>query len=229
VARLIDESFEGTGYEESWTESVGTGDTVNEDSSGPGSLPSGAGTQCLRMTYGGSGGSQVARDLSSSRTTSYTRAYVYVTSVNVTLGSSINILTMQAGAGTRTATIEIINDAGILKFRAGIHTSAGWNYLTAASGFSLSTWYRLELKLDNSGGGSHEFLIDGSSIATLSGNLDRGAPSIWTIGDTIYSNARDMYFDLVAVDDATWVGTEATAAQSLVIPPRSAIQSMLAR
>ncbi|HDY89813.1 MAG TPA: hypothetical protein ENH82_17065, partial [bacterium] len=53
MARVVDESFEGAGYEESWSETAGAGNTIDEDSVIPGTPPPGAGSQCLKTIQAG--------------------------------------------------------------------------------------------------------------------------------------------------------------------------------
>jgi hypothetical protein len=85
VARLIDESFEGSGYEEYWNPiEEGDGCTLNPDylhADIPGAPvpPSGAGSECLKTVSAPSGYATYAeRNLGSIFGTTFTRLYVYV-------------------------------------------------------------------------------------------------------------------------------------------------------
>jgi hypothetical protein len=73
------ESFEGAGYENVWSETVGEGNTLDEDSAGPGSLPTGAGSQCLRSYQAGTNPHAYATGaIGSTMPTVFFRVYFYI-------------------------------------------------------------------------------------------------------------------------------------------------------
>lgn len=93
-----------------------------------------------------------------------------------------------------------------------------WNgsaYTTAGSAttLSLNTWYRVEIKLQNTttaSGCSTELMVDGGSIATASGlNINGGSATniaYTRLGTATASSTFDIYFDDVALDDAAYPG-----------------------
>lgn len=213
MARFIDESFEGTGYEEFTEVTVGAGCQLVEDSTGPGSMPTGGGTQCLYAVKASGAGVMATLDSGSTRTTCYVRIYVYFTALSCGDAAGFNYF---SGHNTTdydysTWNIGFYNDGGTYRFRLGYHTSSGWQYIRNNS-YSIATgqWYRIEGKFDNAGGGSYELQVDGTSHGTGTGNLDRGAPRYFEIGGGgSYTETYTVYVDLIAIDDAAWVGAEA--------------------
>lgn len=203
MARFIDESFEGTGYEESWTE---TG-TPNEDSTGPGTLPSGGGSQCLAVT--GSSDAYATRDTGSARSTSYSRVYVYFTSITAAAGLEYIFLQLQTGGNNTIAIAAYSAGGSTFVFRAAYHTSAGWQYIADTNTISTGQWYRIEFAKTSAG--AVEFRVNGTTIGNATGvTLDRGDPQAWVVGARWVNGTTSAtaYFDLVAVDDTTWVGAE---------------------
>jgi hypothetical protein len=78
AAHFVDENFEGTGYEESWTELLVAGGTLDEDANIPGTPPSGAGDDCLKATVPSAGAYALAKRVKSNQDISYVRAYMRV-------------------------------------------------------------------------------------------------------------------------------------------------------
>ncbi|MFH0903171.1 MAG: hypothetical protein V2A73_21290, partial [Pseudomonadota bacterium] len=218
MARIIDETFEGSnnGYDEAWTETVDSGQTVNQDSSGPGTFPSGGGTECLQIIKTATSDARAftTRDYGSQQSVSYTRAYVYYTARSLASGNAFYIFSVGNAANPlsvgASAQCSLYNNAGTYVWRMGYHIAAGWQYIVGTDAVQLDTWYRVELEINN---GTISFRVNGTQIgSTASGvTLDRGTPRYWHVG--VYyggTNTTTFYEDLFAVDNATWVGEEIT-------------------
>ena len=217
VAKIIDESFEGTGYEESWTEYNSGGCTLNEDSAIPGATPPNAGSQCLNYVKISGANAYARRDYGSQVNTSYTRFYIYFSALSSSVSQEEGcILAMSNDSdedANTTMNFGIYNDAGTHRWRLAVHFGAGWSNAYSSSSISTDTWYRVEIKIDDSGTGSHQLLVDGDSQGILAGNLDRGAPRYWYIGYGGYSTSTvsfTTYYDLFAVSTEGWIGEDQT-------------------
>jgi hypothetical protein len=209
MARFIDESFEGTGYEESWSETINGTATLDEDNSGPGTLPSGSGTQCLRAVIGAVGGEAYAARTTTARDTSYSRAYVYFSALSTVSGSGAQVL-WAAGSGGNVLSAQAYHNGTNVVWRLGYHTGS-WNYITGSTAINTGQWYRVEFC--KTSGNSVELRVDGTSIGTGDAtgmSASRGNPQTWYVGvqDGNISTTANAYIDLVAVDDTTWVGAE---------------------
>ena len=79
MSRVLDEKFEGAGYQESWSETVGTGCTLDEDAatSDTGS-PSGSNSQCLKVIGNGSNAVYAENINTPPPTTFYFRVEIYL-------------------------------------------------------------------------------------------------------------------------------------------------------
>lgn len=220
AARLLDESFEGTGYEESWTEVVNTGNTLDEDATIPGVPPSGAGSECVQaiVTDATTNNDTYAYQTIGNRSTSYVRGYIYLDQEGFSDGQSLSTLELYNSANARVAGLLIGQVGGdvILKFQY----YSGGNMRSTAGGVSLAldTWYRVEYKYDVAGL-AWEIRIDGStkasgSLADLTRTPDRMLVGIFGNSGTA---STTLYTDLAVWDDSTWIGEEPAGGGTLTV------------
>jgi hypothetical protein len=206
---VFNESFEGTGYELTWTETNNL-QTVNEDSAGPGTLPTGGGTQCLNIVKNTDADASAftSHDYGSAPATTYTRVYVYVSARSI--ASTANIIVAACSNDSdpinvgATVALQLYNDSGTYRWRWGYHAGGVWTYITSTDTAATGQWYRMEWKI---AGTALEFLIDGTSVGTATATLDRGAPRYWHLG-SYYGGANTitMYHDLLGVGSTGWIG-----------------------
>lgn len=218
MARILDESFEGAGYEESWSERT-DGGTVNEDSTGPGSLPGSGGSQCLLIHCTGSSVVGSGRNFTSGQAILYARAYIYVGAENIAAGGSIDHVFgfRQSGQDWCMAMgLKLIKTAGgQLQFQPNFHSGGSWINMTAAN-ISTGTWYCVEMRHDATNQIA-SWRLNGEQISSSSGlSLDRGPIRGIFLGSPYgaWNSGNDIYFDLVAADDASWVGPESGSSPS---------------
>jgi len=223
MARLLVESFEGAGYENSdppvadWTETVGDGCTVEPDSTAV-ARPTNGGDQILEIISAASGyQAQAERDLGSDKAVTYTRVYVQIAT-----GHSINangeILELFWGFDStwiQPWLVDLYHDGTDICFRFQYHTIGGWS--ADYSGYiSEDTWYCVEVYY-NATAEEWEWKIDG--VSEGSGALvDAHALGLKLlyVGKINSGNQQTgtTYFDLVAIDDADWVGVETGAGRT---------------
>ena len=143
--RIVDEGFEGTGYEESWAETISGGNTLDEDSTTIACLD----LQSLKaITTSVAAPSAYATRTFGNVNAVYLRAWVYVSENGLTVASEIaNILDIRNSAGTSAARIELRNNAGTFQMRF-IYYSDGGEVATAGVTVVVNTWYLIEFRYD---------------------------------------------------------------------------------
>jgi hypothetical protein len=217
TGNFFNESFEGTGYDESgsgsWSETAGT---PNEDAALPGTSPcTGLGSQCLDANYPSGGARQfisypTGEGTPAAQATTYFRFYFYVD-----VFDSVSTDNAYLFSATESTTDPALNMA----LRVAIRDNAGQltAYATASSGstaqnISLDTWYRVEVKwVFNSTGGSifRIYNAAGTQIGTDATfntvNNERRNFHMGIIGADNTKNCR-VYFDGFGVSSTDWLG-----------------------
>ena len=174
------------------------------------------GSYAAKCSSPNNGYSQVYKNLGSSYTTLYTRAYMRFDSLPTSSGIAIYLLShadTQERLGTGwPANVMIKNDAGTVKW--GVRYYAfGWYDAVSTSSPQATTWYCVELKTVFSSSGEIRLYIDGTEVLSVTGldwsggATDRIAIRSDVEGATFTATTR---FDCVVVAD-TYIGTEAAA------------------
>ena len=143
--RIIDEGFEGTGYEETWVETVSGGNTLDEDST---TIPC-LGSQCLKAVATSiAAPSAYAKKTFGDSNTIFARAYIYISENGLTGASEIcNVLNILTSAANSAARLQLRNNAGTFQIRF-IYYSNGAEVNSAGVNININTWYLIELKYD---------------------------------------------------------------------------------
>jgi hypothetical protein len=218
MARILDEKLEGTGYQNTWTESVGAGCTINEDaaSSDVGS-PTDWGSQCLKLITA-VGVPNYTYSLLGDGAIRYTRVEIVITARTLDDGTGRLIAVGMNNAGSTYCWRLFIARSGasylfaVIAFLDGTTQSLYWG-----SAYSLNTKYRLEIRWDKTNN-VFDWKVDGTSQGSQS--LVAGSVQMGLIcaggDDNPGNNSATFYEDLIAVDNADWVGAEVSAGQPLV-------------
>jgi hypothetical protein len=200
---IIKETFEGPGYEEAWTENIGTGCILNEDYSPiPGTPPVDFGSQCLQ-SVSNSTGYKARADLvyGTQQAKTFTTFYVYIGSEGLGLGDDKNIGGLIDGGGSSAVVFRLRKGTGgNLKFRFRLYnngTSTNYN----SSEISLNTWYKIETKYDDTNN-TWEWKVNGvtQDSGTLTG-VHRTGIQQWRIGlwQSSQLETGTVYFDRITV------------------------------
>lgn len=219
MALVFNELFEGTGYQNSWTESVGAGCTINEDalSSAVGS-PNGWGVQCLNLVTAASVDNYTYSQYGDAAVR-YSRTDVHFTAWSLADGDTKRILTFTNNSlATSTINIVLYRDGAQYYIYFGpVYDGVTQDYSFGAA-VSLDTTYRLETKWDTTAD-LFSCKINGISLggrALTAGRVQQGSV---VVGFTYEAGTFTCYYDLVSVDDSTWVGPPAvvtgTATESI--------------
>jgi hypothetical protein len=200
---VIEESFEGAGYELTWTESVGSGCIVDEDHTPiPDNPPDGLGSECLRTQTGLSADhiATATYDHGTELSRTFTTFYV---NVNLPLpayfadGDTKDIGLFLDGLSAEVFRLQIHKSGTQMQLQ--LHTGT-WTSLSRD--ISLDTWYRIDVKYDRIDN-LWEWLVD-NTVAD-SGTLTSGHKTgirYWSLGPLNVSQEEyvGVYFDLVSVD-----------------------------
>ena len=245
MTKQINEKFEATGYDETWSggETVGSGGSLDEDANPADvSSPANWGTKCLKAVGDGTAnGNAYVSDSAAmlSGSVHYFRLEVVVTSWagNADVQDIIQVL----DGGQFAFRLRLYNDSVDNFFLMGVYYDGAYHALFAVeTKFNLNTLYRIEVRWD-APADEWEWKINGvlqtnnvdssypiTSPGTLSSTHATACDLIHLGITTNQEAAATVYYDLVAVDDTTWVGEE--TAGSLVIPyTRRRIRSLLLR
>src|SRR5574343_168707 len=208
MAEIFSESFEGTGYENTWSETT-YGGTVNEDSTGPGSLPSGGGSQCLRVNRTSDSDVYARYDHGSNIAVMYLQLYIYIDNHNLGTDHAFDtIAAIHNDSFNTISPIQIGTSGTQLQLRCGLRgTDYTWYYLDAAN-ISVDQWYCVEVLFDSTND-ICTWRLNGTEIDSMSMTPPAAllTPRNLRLGSYYGTDGvtYDIYFDLVVVEDADWV------------------------
>ncbi len=203
MAIILAESFEWTGYEGSWIETVSPGCTLNPDSSIPTPVPNGAGSQCLRATTVNANDNANANQIINNQNISYVRTFIYLTSMDS--GSVASVIRLITSFGAVVAGIQMQFSSPNYQLRFQYYSEDALN-ATAWVNIALNTWYRIEFRYDITNM-LWSWRINGTSQHSGSLGVTIRTPNQFRIGIMTGASNTNIYHDLAAWDDAAWVGT----------------------
>lgn len=211
MARQVDERFEGTGYEEPWTETIqGTG-VIDEDqlTSGVTGAPADWDVQCCKFVHVAAEGTRTVRNLGSNLTIANSRVEVIIEAESLTNGESCAIAYGKNTADSAFRWQLFLRQAsGLLLFRTNLLYD-GTDHFFDTGTISLNTRYRHEIRWDTSALAA-TWLMDGTQVTTQSIDVSTRTIGLIRLG-AVSSDAKacTYYIDNVVVDDAAWpIGAE---------------------
>ena len=223
MAVVIDECYEGEGYEESWNgESVSAGCTYDEDydTSNVGS-PSGWADDCLRVALTAGSDNSYNSINFADQAVSYLRVSIVVVSSSLTSGQEAWFCACEDNGGSETAYhLYLHNDGSNLKFIIKSRHDGSSNTYTGFPNVATSTKYIIEVKWD-ANANAWAWRIDGVDQPNDQDDSDpvesEGVLSDThaTVIDRTYigtyntDNAAEYCVDMVTIQDDTWVYTGA--------------------
>ena len=222
---ILHETFDPTGYDNTWTESVTYNNASNQgyiDEDYTTNPPAGAATgftsQALRaevITTGVSQGAHVYWTAGATFSASYLSIYVYVDSESLT-NESIYLLNYATNSvtapGTRTwAALKLTDTAGALTLAPTI-SNADYGCGAGSGPYSISagTSYRVRIRLVNNGSSDIGQVYVNDTLV-----CDVGPRAIWASGTDPQrlilgvnhegNNPRKVIFDAVDIDDTEYI------------------------
>lgn len=218
MARVVDENFETPGYEESWTESgTGSGLTIDDAAAIPGTKPNGSGDYCCQIakTASGGAGPGTIRDYGSGITTAYTRFYCRPVSWSIPSVGAMTIAQGRTSGGTLCWLVRVQNNGGTYTFEF-LYQAGGWQFATNRIAAATGNWYRHEVYYTASAWGWRVYNAsdENTDLSNQGGSATMDYGPIQQLNITLRADDSNeatmtMCFDLVAIDNATWVGAEA--------------------
>jgi hypothetical protein len=146
-SRIIDESFEGPGYQEDWAETVTTGCSLDPDFVIPGTPPTGAGYQQLQSISAETGYKAFSTmDYGSELSKTFTRIYLYVEDEGLANNNKKTIGALRDNADNNVFIFRLYKSSGQLQFNLRVYNNDAWNDYYA--NIFLNTWHRIEVKYD---------------------------------------------------------------------------------
>lgn len=212
MARVFDEQFEATGYDEdatgigsNWSKVVGSGAIVDEDvpTGGVSGAPADWDSLCLQVDTN-SVVTYARNDLDSQATTLYIRVEIIINEVTDENVSGWIFLIQDTSFDGSIETFVLKQAGPIYKLRTRFDAGDLTDVV-----ISLNTRYRLEYYYTTGAGGSAEWRIDGVQKSTdtgMSRDLKYMFLGLKGGGTTDYIT----FYDNFALDDADWVGAEPT-------------------
>jgi hypothetical protein len=146
---MIEESFEGAGYEEIWSENIGSGCSLDPDSAIPGTAPPDAGSECLKLISDTPDHeAYISLDYITEITKTFTRIYLYVEAEGLANGEGKYIGALEDSSGNYVILFSLNKSwGGQLQIRFSVYNDeAIEQYYTA---ISKETWYKIDIKYDN--------------------------------------------------------------------------------
>lgn len=198
--RIVDEGFEGTGYEETWVETVSGGNTLDEDSTTIACL----GAQSLKaVTTSVAAPSAYATRTFNNVNGAYLRAWIYVSENGLTGASEIaTILDIRDSSGTSMAKIQLRNTGGVFKIRFNYYSNGGEINATGVT-VTINTWYLVEFQYDINVMRWSWYL---NNVLKEMGHLTGTVltPNRLIVGIVGYTGAAQttLYIDNIAIDNA---------------------------
>jgi len=208
AATIVDESFEGSGYENTWYENTGSGSYLDTDSSIPGNPPPGSGNQCLKSVSGPTSYNAYAYHNFPNHDVAYGRVYLYVDSLTLANTQSKRIFRFAASDDQKCVFFYLYRNAsGQLQISVRFYRNSSGDSEPEFN-ISLQRWYLFEWYY-NTNTAVFTFKIDGAEVWNAS-LTDTHTPGKIILGFDDPSKARSgvVYFDLIKIVDDGWIGEE---------------------
>jgi hypothetical protein len=233
---LLDESFEGAGYEHSWAETIGANESniVDQDNTDV-ARPAGGGAQILKIvkditpTATATASRAITiYDIGSIEPSVYVDFYVQINANGLTNPADEVKLCTLSGGSLITGMLSLINSSGNIKFT---YNDSNYPYALypTAGGITLDQWYHIQMSYDNING-TYSCLIDGNYVygGIISGTPSTGtqyitlgsASDIFTLTayyDLINVSSTNFYSATITIPDDVWV-SDGTYTNPYIIP-----------
>lgn len=206
---IFETSFEATGIESGWAQVVGTGCTLDWDSTDV-ARPTSGGAQTLKSVSASTGYNAVAYyDMGTGNglTKSFTRLYEQYAAEGLANGQFKLVARMADQNNLDVWQLRLVQAAAKLYWQFVLYNNGIVNTYPSAE-ISADTWYRIEVKYDDTDN-TWEWKIDGVSQddGALAGT-HRTEIRYFTFGAIAVAQTITLtnYTDLVKVDNADWPG-----------------------
>ncbi|MBW2172563.1 MAG: hypothetical protein JRF69_11425, partial [Deltaproteobacteria bacterium] len=208
---IISESFEGEGYEEDWSPSVGENCVLDEDYSPiPGTPPVDFGSECLKSVSDDTGykaRADMDYGYSYEQPRTFTTFYCLVEDESLAGDEFKNIGLFQDNSGNTVAILRLFQSTeGDLKFRIRRYNNGGYTDFDSGA-ISLNEWYKIQFMYDDTEN-TWEWRLDGAlqGSGDLTGTHRTGIRE-WQLG--FWQSGQEVtgtiYFDKFSVGVGTYI------------------------
>lgn len=216
---LLTESFEGAGYEHTWSEAVGanTGCVVDEDSTAVLYPITGDGTQRLKLVKVISPTATALASKAFTQTNisagdnpiAYIDFYVLINAHGLaSSGNKVNIFRSRDSSGANSLDVGLQNYSGNIRLYVAANTGTTGGWLSASypstGSITLDQWYHVQLMYDIT---NHVYSGSIDGISLIGGSLTDGhSTGVKTLYVGDYENvfAATMYMDLVNISSTNF-------------------------
>lgn len=209
MAVVMSESFENTGspgYDNTWSETLGSGSTLDENNTDV-ARPTGGGNQVLKVVkVSPNFNARAAHNLGSELAITYNTCYVRINATDIAASGAIRLFSGMTSSSTFPWNIRLLRsgDGATYSFSNQYYNNGATRTSTDATTISFDTWYRLRVKYDYTNTAWGWYVDDRTILEeALTGTYRPGAQYIH-VGDASTANTLTAYFDLVSVQDTAW-------------------------
>lgn len=206
---IFSEGFEGAGYElgengvGNWAETVGGGSVVDEDNADI-ARPADGGDQILKtQKVSPNFNAQTKYNAGADQAVTYTTFYVQITAEGLDDTEYLYVFFAQNAAFQTPWRIFLRQDDSNRYFQFSIYNNGAFATYDTGT-ISLNTWYRFDVKYDNTG---HTWEWVFEEVSQDSGaiiGVHRTGPKYFAVGDGATSETVTAYFDLINVDSSDY-------------------------
>lgn len=204
AADILEESFEGEGYENSWDETLGSGCTIDEDNTDI-SPPTGGGSEILKQINPGyADENKTVHSLASEKSDSYTTFYYRLNGLSNNAFHTVFVA--QDASWHVTWRIDAKRSGGTYTLYLSLYYNGSLQEDVDSVNISLDTWYKIDVKYDVTGT-AWEWRLDDVSqgSGSLTGSIAGGIQTL-ELKTTTWnaSHAVTAYWDRIWIDSSEY-------------------------
>lgn len=213
---ILAESFEGTGYQNTWTESIGANNSIIDQDNTTAPF---AGTQCLKMqrlttptATNAASALRTTHTFTTERPVTYMDYRVKISASNLAAGQREFLNYNNNTGGAIVSMLYLRNISGELKLNPQIATDGTGGTTIGAlfpesGNITLDQWYQVQMKYDYTNL-TYSCSIDGNLLfsGSLTGTPFAGIKTIW-LGNSTSTIPFTAYFDVFNVSSTNFEST----------------------
>jgi len=213
---LLVESFEGAGYQNAWSETIGANESnlVDEDNADV-ARPTGGGSQILKIVKditptatNAASAAKIVHDFGSVQPATYTDFYMMINAHGLTSsGQDIRLFVMHDGSTIAGGINLLRTSLGYIVFEVFTNINSTYTvsyYYESGASITLDHWYHIQFSYDVTGG-TYSAIIDDHSV--LGGSISGVSPTgvrYMELGSALNIHTLTAYFDLLNVSSTNF-------------------------
>jgi hypothetical protein len=212
---LLDESFEGTGYENSWAETIGSNESnlVDEDNTDV-ARPTGGGSQILKIVKdvtptatAAASAAKTVYDFGSVQSDTYVDFYIMINAHGLaSSGNQMRLFVMYDGS-LIAGGLNLYNASGSIRFEVNsrINGEYIYAYYPESGSITLNQWYHFQYKYDVNEGKYSATIDDYNTV--IAGDITGTSPTgvrYVEFGSAINTYTLTAYYDLLNISSTNF-------------------------